>query len=358
MGDVLMSTPAIRALRESLPNCEVTLLTSHSGAIVADYVPEIDHVIQYESPWMKASPVQSDSAYDHQMIDLIRRDQFDAAVIFTVATQNSLPAALFCYLADIPLRLAYSRENPYHLLTNWLIDEEWKNGFQHEVQRQLSLVASIGCSTVNPSLSFEVRQTDRDHVGRLLQEHRFGETNRWIVIHPGATAPSRRYPIESFAQVADALVRDGFDVIITGDAAETSLVARMRECMGESCISLVGSLTLGQMGALIERTPLLLTNNTGPVHLAAALGTPVVDLYALTNPQHQPWNVPHRVLFEDVACKYCFKSICPQSDHRCLAGVSPESIVQAVHSLLAEVRSTIAKVQSDVQYKRAKTCIH
>ncbi len=95
-------------------------------------------------------------------------------------------------------------------------------------------------------------------------------------------------------------------------------------------------LSLGELIALIEAAPLLISNNTGPVHMAAALGTPVVDLYALTNPQHTPWQVSHRVLSHDVACKYCYKSICSEGHHHCLEKISPTEVVNAACELLQE----------------------
>jgi hypothetical protein len=99
-------------------------------------------------------------------------------------------------------------------------------------------------------------------------------------------------------------------------------------------VPLAGALPLGELGALIETADLLLSNNSGPVHLAAALGTPVVDLYALTNPQHTPWRVPHRVLNVDVPCRNCYRSVCDQPGHPCLLGVSVDDVVAATHALL------------------------
>ncbi len=118
LGDVLMTTPAIRALKEARPGRRVTLLTSPSGAAAARLVPEIDEVIVYEAPWMKHSTAGSAGASrEYAMAEQLRRRSFDAAVIFTVYSQNPLPAAFLCYLAGIPLRLAHCRENPYQLLT-------------------------------------------------------------------------------------------------------------------------------------------------------------------------------------------------------------------------------------------------
>ena len=97
-------------------------------------------------------------------------------------------------------------------------------------------------------------------------------------------------------------------------------------------LSLLSSLPA--FAAVLARASLLVSNNTGAVHVAAAVGTPVVDLYALTNPQHTPWHVPHRVLFHDVPCKYCYKSVCPEGHHNCLRLVEPDRVVDAAAELL------------------------
>ena len=107
-------------------------------------------------------------------------------------------------------------------------------------------------------------------------------------------------------------------VIFTGSSGERTEVEQIQTAMGVHSFSLAGELDLGELAAFLAMAPLLIANNTGPVHIAAAVGTPVVDLYALTNPQHTPWGVPNRVLNHDVPCKYCYKSVCPEGHHHCL----------------------------------------
>lgn len=336
LGDVLMTTPAIRALKESQPLRSVTLLTSAAAAAAARLVPEIDEILIYEAPWMKASSALSSSAPDLEMIKTLRAARFDAAIIFTVYSQNPLPAALLCYLADIPLRIAHCRENPYRLLTDWVREIEPDTGWRHEVQRQLDLVAVIGARTENQRLSLNIPEQSQATVDALLAQL-LEDGQPWLVIHPGATAASRRYPPEGFAAVARRAVQDlRFAVVFTGQAAELELTESIRISAGVRSHSLVGQLDFAGFAALLARTRLLISNNTGAVHVAAALGTPVVDLYALTNPQHTPWRVPHRVLFQDVPCKYCYKSICPQGHHNCLRLLRPEAVIQATQALLDE----------------------
>lgn len=340
IGDVLMTTPAIRALKESHPSRRITLLTSSAGAATASLVPELDKFIVYDAPWLKATSLRTDSRPEYEMADQLRSLQFNAAVIFTVYSQNPLPSAFLCYLADIPLRLAHCHENPYQLLTHWVKDPEPDKYVRHEVQRQLDLVATVGCFANDERMSMVVLQSASCRVQEILQKLGINQEQPWAVIHPGATAPSRRYPPESFAEVAQRLIVDmGIQVIFTGTEPERELVEGIQIAMGVPSHSLVGSLNLGELGALLAIAPVLIANNTGPIHIAAAVGTPVVDLYALTNPQHTPWGVLNRVLFHDVPCKYCYKSICPEGHHHCLELVTPESVVSATYELLSETEA-------------------
>lgn len=340
IGDVLMTEPALRAVAQSKPGRNVTLLTSSNGTQAARLMPHLDDVIVYEAPWMKCPPSRPSSRDDLVMIERLRARRFDAAVIFTVYTQSPLPAAMLCALADIPLRAAHCRENPYGLLSDWIPETEPDIRLRHEVRRQLDLVQSIGCRAPDDRLSISIGSAAFRSIDRLLSTH-MNPSKRWIVIHPGATADSRRYPIESFAAAATTLVRSlGCEILWTGTKEEAPLIAQAQEAMSAPSHSLAGCLDFEELAALIARAPLLISNNTSAVHLASAVSTPVVDLYALTNPQHTPWRVPCKVLFEDVPCRFCYKSVCPEGHHRCLRGISPEAVVRAADDLLG--RTTAA----------------
>jgi lipopolysaccharide heptosyltransferase II len=335
IGDVLMTEPALRALAQSAAGRRVTLLTSPRGAQAAALLPEIHEVLTYDAPWMKATAERPDSRPDHALIERLRRKRFDGAVVFTVYSQNPMPAILLCWLADIPLRLAHCRENPYQLLTDWVPDPEPERGVRHEVRRQLDLVAAVGATIADERIRLRVLPSAGQRVAQLLDAAQLDPTRNWIVMHTGASAASRRYPPEHFAEVGRRLVHDlGCQLVLTGSEEELPQVEAIRKAMGVPSRSLAGCLNLGQLAALLERADLLVSNNSGPVHVASAVGTPVVDLYALTNPQHTPWGVPHRVLSHDVPCKYCYKSVCPQGHHDCLRRITPQAVVQAVAEML------------------------
>ncbi|MDR5784460.1 glycosyltransferase family 9 protein [Caballeronia sp. LZ065] len=333
LGDVLMTTPALHALRSAQPGRHLTLLASRAGKATAPFIDPIDDVIEYDAPWVKQdAPI--DALADLAMRARLAASQFDAAVIFSVYSQNPLPAAMLCHLAGIPLRLAQRRENPYGLLTDWAQETEPQHGTHHEVERQLALVARVGARTTDTRMRFNVRAEDVVSLSQKLHECGVDPDAPFIVVHPGASAESRRYPVERFAQVIERLgTHLQWPMLVTGSQSESALC---RAACGASphAHDLSGALELGELAALIERARVLVSNNSGPVHLASALNTPVVDLYARTNPQHMPWQTPHRVLYHDVPCRWCYRSVCPEGHHACLAGVGVEEVIDAVMELI------------------------
>jgi lipopolysaccharide heptosyltransferase II len=341
LGDVLVTTPAMHAIKESLPGAELTLLTSPVGAQAGRMNPDIDGVVVYQSPQMDPwSRLPQDSAREQRMIARLKERRFDGAIIFTSFRQSALPAAYLCYLADIPLRLAASIDGCGSLLTTRHRHPETT---RHEVERGLDLVGAIGCQTAATDLVLEVPEQARAALGRRQVAWRGGESpgmKPLIVVHPGCSMPARTYPWELYAEVVDLLIDElGATVVITGAAAERDLAERVRERVRpeyrRAARALAGELPFAELCALIERADLAITNNTGPMHIAAAVKTPVVALFALTNPPEQwgPWRVPHRLLYQEVACRICYQRACPYG-HECLSLVSPRMVLAAAGDLL------------------------
>ncbi|SDV49122.1 glycosyltransferase family 9 protein [Chitinasiproducens palmae] len=426
MGDVLMTTPALRALKRRFPERRLTLLASRSGAAVARFIPYIDEVIEFDPPWARNDGM----ARAEDTMALVRRlaeGDFDAAVLFTVYSQNPLPAAMVCHLAGIPRRLAYCRENPYGLLSDWVPETEPDLTLRHEAQRQLDLVAAIGATISSAdgsragtavgtgfargadtktdlaagvdgdddasllgtaghaaeddgddadhgdprALVFALDPDSRAALHDALSQRGVAATEDYLVFHPGATAASRRWSPIRFTETIVALASaTGLRCYITGGPDETALcgsiaAAARREldarnqAAGDATaddgadaatiVDLSGALSLGALATLIDGATLLVTNNSGPLHLASARATPVVVLYALTNPQHGPWRTAHRLLSNDVPCRWCYKSVCPERHHLCLEGVTTTEVIAAALDLLHEtsgIRPSVRSAQS------------
>lgn len=354
LGDVLMTTPAMAAVRECLPQARLTLLTSPAGRALAPHLPWLDQVMSYDAPWVKsgaAAQAAQDLAPGRAELALVRdlrRRAFDAAIVFSACTQSAWPAALLCRLAGIPLCLAHARENGYALLSHRLPESDHLGpAMRHEVQRQLDLVASVGLQTADHRLRFSMRPADERRIAQLLDGAGLGSGRPYVLLHPGASAPSRRYPPAGFAAAAAQLcaaaeacsgsqAANTPALVACAGPGESGLLEEFSRAMPRPALLLPGPLSLGELAALIAGAQVLVANNSGPVHLAAALGTPVVALYALTNPQHTPWQVPARVLSREVPCRDCLQSTCPQVHHLCLRGVAPEQVARAARALMEE----------------------
>jgi len=340
LGDVLLTTPAIHAIKTTLPNAEITLLASPVGAQVAQLNPDIHHVIIYEAPWMDPwHTLPQNSLREYSMIETLRELRFDGAIIFTSFHQSPLPAAYLCYLAGIPLRLAASIDGPGSLLTT---RHKHPERMMHEVERGLDLVRAIGLTTDEQDLVLKVPNAARGMIYNLLSLYSVDPQESLIVVHPGCSMPARAYPWEMYARVIDGVIeRFGATVLLTGGNAERELVARIRSHVRaenrEATLPLAGILPFPELCALIEIADLAITNNTGPMHIAAAVKTPVVALFALTNPPEQwrPWHVPYRQLYHDVSCRVCYSRVCPY-EHECLRLVTPELVVDAAADLMQE----------------------
>ncbi len=341
LGDVLVTTPAIHAIRESLPDAHITLLTSPVGAQIGRLDPDIDDVTVYDAPWMDPwQRLPQDSAREQAMIERVRRGAFDGAIIFTSYHQSPLPAAYLAYLADIPLRVAASVDGPGSLLTT---RHKHPERLVHEVERGLDLVGALGMHTDDDALQLRVPDEARAEVRNLpeMASIRAQATSApLVVVHPGCSMPARTYPREMYARVVESLVEQQHaQVILTGADDERELVqhicGRIRPELQANIHPLAGRVSFPGLCALIEGADIVITNNTGPMHIAAAVKTPVVALFALTNPPEQwgPWRVTHRQLYHDVSCRICYSRICPFG-HECLRLVSPEMVAQAARELL------------------------
>jgi ADP-heptose:LPS heptosyltransferase len=214
----------------------------------------------------------------------------------------------------------------------------------HEVERALDLIGALGLGTLERDLVLRVPEEARvaasywlSYVKASFAHTRYAPSSSpLIVLHPGCSMPARTYPWERYAEVVDLLVgRLGAMVALTGSFEERALVAQICKRMKHQAIDLAGKLEFAELCALVEIADLLVTNNTGPMHIAAALKTPVISLFALTNPPEQwaPWRVPHQLLNRDVPCRICYSRVCPYGQ-QCLS-VAPEAVVAAAAELLA-----------------------
>ncbi|MCS3796855.1 glycosyltransferase family 9 protein [Niastella sp. OAS944] len=299
MGDLVMTTPALKALKETFL-CHITVLTSTMAQHITGFIPVIDETIICDLPWVKANAATTGAGL-MELANELRSYNFDAAIIFTVYSQSALPAAMLAMLAGIPKRLAYCRENPYDLLTHWLPDKEPYTFVQHQVQRDLNLVAVTGANTQDESLLVTVNENDRYSTHHKLRQSGIEPGRDYILFHPGVSEEKRKYPVERWIELGKLVANTGLPILLTGTAKESGLTGPIATGIGDNAVDMAGRLTTGEFIALTDGAAGIVSVNTATIHIAAARQTPVIVLYALTNPQHTPWKVNGKIFPYNVA---------------------------------------------------------
>jgi ADP-heptose:LPS heptosyltransferase len=329
-GDVLLTTPAFRAVRQALPGARLTLMAGLAGCEIGRLNPDIDETILYHAPSEDVYfRLPHDPEREMATVETLKASDFDAAIIFTSYKQSALPAAYLCYLAGVPLRAAGSFEGPGSLLTDRHRYEETVPP-KHETLRGLELTKFLGFPPVEPEMVIVPRDEDEEGASRLLERH---GVERYVLVHPGSSASSRAYPPERYALVVEKLrAESGLPVLVTGGPGEEDVTRRVAGSVG---IPVGGQTGFGEFAALVGRAAIVVTNNTGTTHVASAMKRPVVTVFAGTNPPEQwgPWRTPNRLIAHPVPCAPCYKRVCPIG-HECLTGIAPDSVADAALELL------------------------
>jgi ADP-heptose:LPS heptosyltransferase len=329
MGDVILAGPAVRAVAETPGIDAVWMLCGPEGAPAAALLPGVDRVITWSCPWIVNAP----GAITDQHIDRLRAQlaefRADEAVILTSFHQSPLPLALILRLAGIERISGVSVDYAGSLLDVRLRPGEDLDEELPEALRALAIVRAAGF-TIGASEQERLRLVPTPDVSPLVLP------GPYVVVHPGASAPSRRWPAPLAAAAVRALTEDGLRVIVTGSTAEQSLTA---EVAGTDGLDLGGSLELPQLASVLAGASVVIAGNTGPAHLAAAVGTPVVSLFSpvVSATRWAPWGVPSVVLGDqDAACRNSRARECPIPGHPCLASIGIDSVVEACHLLLGD----------------------
>ena len=333
IGDVIMLGPALRAVKETSPETRLTLLASPTGANAAPLLPWIDDVIICRATWQDVGGgIPFDPGRELQLINMLSKCKFDAALIFTSFSQTPHVPGYACYLAGIPLRAGESKEFGGSTLTTELsgsLDE------LHQVERNLRLVEHLGFVARDRRLKIDIPEEARAAVPTLLDQAGLNLHDPFLLLHPGASARARRYPVDRFGILARLLTRRGWPVLITGVEREAALIEELLEYV-PMAHSLVGATTLAEYSALIEQAALVICNDSLPMHLADALRTPEVVLFSGTDYEEQwrPRTTRFRLLRRATACHPCYLFECPIG-LACL-DFTPEEVVEEVEALLED----------------------
>src|SRR5215210_1033121 len=336
IGDVVMTSPVLRALKENLPGASITLMASPGGKEAAPLLPWVDEVLSWRVLWQDLGGLPHDPAREWEMIETLREGSYDAAIILTSFKQTPHAAGYACYLAGIPLRLGESKEWGGGVLTD---EAPSAPDELHQVERNLSLIEHAGFRVNDRSLGLRVPGEAHRSAAALLTTARGVLPDApYVLLNPWASAQARTYPPDRFALAARHLSDEtGWPVVLTGTGADRERGAGVLDVLGDMGVDLIGATDLTELAALVESARLVLTNNTSTMHLLDALRTPGVVLFSGTELEEQwrPRDAPHRLLRRETPCSPCYAFTCPYN-LECL-DIPPEEVAKAGLSLLAEV---------------------
>jgi ADP-heptose:LPS heptosyltransferase len=287
-------------------------------------LPGVDDVVELCCPWIDPEPPPVRPAIIHALIDKLHARRVDAAIVLTSFHQSPLPTALMLRMAGVPFIAAISEDYPGSLLDiRHHVDDDL-----HEVQRALSLVARAGYPLPSGD---DGRLTVRAADPPMIDAER-----GYVVVHPGASVPARAWSPQAFQELVTALNEDGWRVVVTGAPSERRLTRMVAGPPRPGVFDLGGRTSFAELAGLCARAAVTVVGNTGPAHLAAAAGSPVVSLFAATVPveRWRPWGVPHVVLGDlQLPCAGCRTRVCPQPGHPCLSAVEVGDVMAAVQQL-------------------------
>jgi lipopolysaccharide heptosyltransferase II len=331
VGDAVMSTPVLANLRRGLPKAKIELLVPAYVAPLFEEHPHVDRVLIHgQQPSWRECLAQ---------VRALRHRRYDVALLLP----NSLRAALWAWMIRPPIRIGYATDGRRWLLTHPISAEDVQpfrrrgahgcQAWQHQIEAYLRLLASLQIPVVERLPLLARSNAAEAEAERLWACQGLRRDERIIGICPGAAfGPAKRWWPERFAALADRLMeRLGIAVGLFGSAAEAPLIDDIRSRMSQPAISFAGQDTLGSFMALAARCRVLITNDSGAMHIASAVGTPVVAMFGPTDPRRTaPMNPHATVLRHEVRCSPCFRTICPFADHPCMRLIEVEEVYEAV----------------------------
>lgn len=338
IGDVVLSTPAIKALRDTFPKSYIAFMGRPVTKDIMAGNPYLDEVILYDKDNKHKGPWSS-----LRFAMALRKKKFDLAVILHPTNRSHIIA----FLAGIPERLGYNKKCGF-LLTRKTEDTK-RQGLRHEAEYSLDLLKALGVQVKDARLFMPVNKDDESTVVEFLKKLHVRKEDKIVTIHPGASCPSKIWPKERLAKVADALANEfNLRIAIVSDNKDAEIAEEMGKLMSSSPLVLGGKLTLGELAALLKKSCLFISNDSGPVHIAAALDIPVISIFGRNQPglsprRWRPLGKGNIYLHKQAGCIRCSAHNC-EMGFKCLLAITEDDVLNAARSILKKNEQQLEQI--------------
>ena len=329
IGDVVMNIPTIEAVRENFPESTISVVARPWVTPLLENHPAVDQVL----PYKKGDDHLSRIFEIIRMAGRIRRKEFDLAILL----QNAFEAALLTYLGGINLRVGYNTDWRGFLLSHAVIRDDEVLSL-HQVEYYLYILRSMGWDAKSTDPRVFVADSDKKAIQSVLAAAGIGRDHVLVGLSPGAVfGPAKQWPAERFAAIGDwAAQRWGAKAVVMGSEGDQDICTEVNELMKHGSLNLCAQTTLGEVMALIERCHYFVTNDSGLMHIGAALHVPMVAVFGSTDPiATGPRSRNARVVRHSVDCAPCLKPEC-SSDYRCMLSIEPDEVWREMEYLREE----------------------
>lgn len=326
IGDAVMALPALEAVRDNFPESSITVLARPWVASLLENHPAVDRVLTIEKG---RGPINHFKEIN-RVAGRIRALEFDLAVLF----QNAFEAALISFLGGVKTRVGYNTDGRGLLLSHSL-ERDRDVLRRHQVEYYLAILRGLGWEAKSREPRLFVAPKDLDAGWALLSSEGAGKDDYLLGMSPGAAyGPAKRWPPERFAAIGDwAAQRWGARVVIVGSGGEKDLCREVAEAMKHPPINVCGMTTLGEAMALIRTCRFFVTNDSGLMHVAAALDVPMVAVFGSTDHHATgPRSKKAVVVRRETPCSPCLKPVCP-TDFRCMLDIEPGQVWREMENL-------------------------
>ena len=328
IGDVVLSTPVIKALRDAYPKSRISFLTGPHCREILEGNPHLDEVIIYDKKERERGILGN-----LRFISRLRKIKFDLAVILHPTNRSHLIA----FLAGIPERVGYDKK--MGILLTKKIPHLKQLGLKHEIDYTLDILRYIGIEPKERRLCMPINDDSELKVGDIFAKCGIKEGDLVITLNPGGSCPSKRWGLENYIKVGnDAARRYGARIVVICGSLDKSLGDNVADSISAKAVNLSGRTTVGDLASVLRRSRLLISNDSGPVHIACAVGTPVIAIFGrsdrgLSPERWGPTGEDDVALHKDVGCAVCLAHNC-ELGFKCLEAITVDEVLKAAEKIL------------------------
>lgn len=327
IGDVLLSTPVFSNLKKTYPNVEIHTLTGKWSQVILENNPNVMQVIEYNSPTFTRTGQPTSLSGTISLYKFLQQQKYD----ILIDLRGDWRTVWFALFRLTPKRLSRA----YYQITNKIGSNKFSG--THETTRNLDVLNKAGIQTPIPNTSFSITKENSDWTKQFLTENEINLELPIVAIHPGSPIAIKRWKPENFAELSDKLINNtGVQIVFVGVKDEIEIIQKIQEVMVGKAYNIAGLTTLPRLASVLQKSKLFIGNDSGPMHLAAAVGVQTIGLFGPGNPNRfGPVGDKCHYIWKKQDCPPCRGDICQLGSEGCMSKITVQDVIDTVDKLIS-----------------------